>query len=258
MKNTKQIIIIEKYQHHENDGIWEERTECWKKTLAKYKEQEEIGSIVLEDIAEYEKIGQASVEFVKGDCIEAAIKLVNQGMKPLLLNMADWRVAGGCVDLGYSTQEEELFRRSNYHKHLLQKYYPMTRFRTVISKGVQFWLGKASDGFPELPTPHSIDCVAAPALVGPHTTPDGNDYANQKEKDTMEKKIRMLMYAAQSNGNDSLVLSAWGCGVFHCPIQGTAKLFRKVIEEGVPGSVKKIVFAITGNRFEPFVKGYVE
>ena len=132
----------------------------------------------------------------------------------------------------------------------------MTRFRTVVSKGVRFWLGKASDGFPELPTPCNIDCVAAPALVGPHTTPDGKDYLDQKEKDTMEKKIRMLLFAAEANGNDSLVLSAWGCGAFFCPIEGTAKLFRKVIDEGVPSKVKKIVFAITGNRFEPFEAGY--
>lgn len=256
MKNTKQIVIVEKYQHPENNGIWE-RVEVWKKTLANYKEQKDIGSIILEDMdEEYEKIGKASVEFVKGDCIEAAIELANQGMKPLLLNMADWRVAGGLVDVGCETQEEELFRRSNYHKHLLQKYYPMTKFRTIVSKGVQFWLGKASDGFPELPTPHSIDCVAAPAVIGPRTTPDGKDYANQQEKDIMEKKIRMLLYAAQSNGNDSLVLSAWGCGAFHCPIEGTAKLFRKVIEEGVPMSLKKVVFAITGDRFEPFVEGF--
>jgi uncharacterized protein (TIGR02452 family) len=257
MKNTKQVVIVQKYQHEENDGIWD-RTECWKKTLEHYKDQKEIGSLVLEDMdtEKYENVGQASVEFVKGDCIEAAIELKTQGMNPLLLNMADWRVAGGCVDLGYQTQEEELFRRSNYHKHLLQKYYPMTRFRTVVSKGVQFWLGKASDGFPELPTPHEIDCVAAPALVGPHTTSDGKDYLKQDQKEIMEKKIRMLLYAAQANGNDSLVLSAWGCGAFHCPIEGTAKLFRKVIEEGVPAKVKKIVFAITGNRFEPFMKGF--
>ena len=35
-----------------------------------------------------------------------------------------------------------------------------------------------------------------------------------------------------------------------------SEYFEKWIEEGVPANVKKIVFAITGNRFEPFEAGY--
>lgn len=263
MNKVKKIIIVEKYQHPENNGIWERR-ECWKKTLEHYKDFPEVESILYQELEEYSKDNKVIPDFVKGDCIEAAIKLVEEGMNPLLLNMSDWRYPGGEVEAGVATQEEELFRRSNYHKHLLRKYYPMKKFQTVVSKGVEFWLGAAYKGFPELEKKVFIDCVAAPALVGPHTTADkldddsikNNDYLFQKDKDIMEKKIRMLFYAASQNGNDSLVLSAWGCGAFHCPIYGTAQLFKKVIEEGVPSSVKKIVFAITGNRFELFEDSY--
>ena len=229
------------------------RVECWKRTLDHYKTVPEIGSQIFEDIPNYPKDHIPPVEFVKGDCIESAILFVDAGFNPLLLNMSDWRVAGGGVDHGYATQEEELFRRSNYHKHLLQKYYPMSKFRTIVSKKVEFWLGT---DYQPLDRPRLIDCVAAPALVGPSLTSDGKGYAKETDLETMEKKIRMLFYAAYQNGNDSLVLSAWGCGAFHCPIHGTAKLFRKVIEEGLPSSIKKIVFAITGNRFEPFQEGF--
>jgi uncharacterized protein (TIGR02452 family) len=251
----KQIVIVDKYQHPSSNGI-NERVDCWKRSVEKYKNFPEVGSQVLQELEEYPKDHIAPVEFVKGDCIDAAIQLVEEGRNPLLLNMSDWRQAGGGVDIGIATQEEELFRRSNYHKYLLQKYYPMRPFQTVVSKGVEYWLGKQCDGFPELSRTYSIDCVAAPALVGPFPTPDGKDYLKEDQKNVMEKKIRMLFYAAHLNGNDSMVLSAWGCGAFFCPIQGTAKLFRKVIDEGVPGSVKKIVFAITGKTFEPFEAGY--
>ena len=168
MKNIKKVIVVEKYQHPENNGIWE-RIECWKKTVEHYKAHPEVESIVFQELGEYSKENKVVPEFVKGDCIDVGIKLVEEGMNPLLLNMSDWRYPGGEVEAGVSTQEEELFRRSNYHKHLLRKYYPMKAIQTVVSKGVEFWLDMGVGGYTEREKKVKIDCVAAPALVGPHT-----------------------------------------------------------------------------------------
>ena len=251
-KNVKNIVVVQKYNHPTSDGH-QERLDAWRRTQERYATMPDVESDIYDEIGVYSKENKVVAEFVKGDCIDSAIKLKKEGYNPLLLNMADWRYAGGLVDTGCPTQEEELFRRSNYFKLLQQKYYPMKPFRTIVSKGVEFWL----DGmYNEVLEKHFIDCVAAPALCGPWTTPDLKNYLKEEDADKMEKKIRMLFYAAERSGNDSVVLSAWGCGAYSCPIYGTARLFKKVIDEGTP--VKKILFAITGNRFEPFVQAYLE
>lgn len=252
-KNVKNVVVVQKYNHPTSDGH-QERLDAWKRTQEKYGSMTPVESDIYDALGEYSKENKVDVNgvsFVKGDCIDAAIGLKKEGYNPLLLNMADWRYAGGCVDAGVATQEEDLFRRSNYFKHLQQKYYPMKPFRTIVSKGVEFWLDVI---YNELPDKVLLDCVAAPALCGPFVTFDRLNYLKQEDADKMETKIRMLFYAAEKNGNDSIVLSAWGCGAYSCPIYGTAKLFKKVIDEGVP--VKKIVFAITGNRFEPFIEAF--
>jgi uncharacterized protein (TIGR02452 family) len=50
---------------------------------------------------------------------------------------------------------------------------------------------------------------------------------------------------ALENGNDSLVLSAFGCGAYGTPPKEMARLFHEVIEsERYKNTFKKIVFAI--------------
>jgi uncharacterized protein (TIGR02452 family) len=169
--------------------------------------------------------------------------------------MADWFYAGGCVDVGASTQEEELFRRSNYFKSLHQKYYPLQRFTTILSSKVEFSRYGFLKGYKWMDKPAYIDCVAAPALEGPYLTPDRKRYREEQDIETMKEKMRMLFHIASTNGNDSLVLSAWGCGAFFCPVEHTAQLFREVVDEH-KGVVKHVSFAILGNNFEPFLEAY--
>jgi uncharacterized protein (TIGR02452 family) len=213
---------------------------------------EERESIVLDTLEEYPKQYKPIVEFVKEDCVNAALSETN----PLLLNMADWEIAGGCVETGAAAQEEELFRRSNYHKILLQKYYPMTRLRTIVSKGVEFYASGIATGYLPYNLPTRIDCVAAPAVRFPYLDRGRGfkSFGNDDDAKLMEEKIRMLFHAAHVSGNTTFILSAWGCGAYGCPVDHVAEIFKKVINEGVP--VKKIVFAILGPNFEAFKEAY--
>jgi uncharacterized protein (TIGR02452 family) len=192
------------------------------------------------------------VRVVEKDCIEAAIQLKKDGLNPLLLNMADWEIAGGCVEYGSAAQEEELFRRSNYILHLHQKYYPLEETHALVSKGVEFHAAGARDGYILYEKPCTIDCVASPAVRFPRLTrPAANRFADEKDVRLMLWKIRQLFYIAQENGNDSLVLSAWGCGAFGCPAEHVAELFQAVVDE-YKGSFKNITFAILGPNYAPF------
>lgn len=58
------------------------------------------------------------------DCLTASKKLLDAGMNPVVLNLADILVPGGCVESGSGAQEESIFRRSNYCKTLTEDHYP--------------------------------------------------------------------------------------------------------------------------------------
>ena len=57
---------------------------------------------------------------VNDDCIEVARKLVEEGYRPIMLNMANRHTPGGGVINGARAQEESLFRQSNLCVSLYQ------------------------------------------------------------------------------------------------------------------------------------------
>ena len=159
--------------------------------------------------------------------------------------------AGGGVEYGCRAQEEELFRRSNYFKHLHQKYYPINKLDTIISHGVEFFRNGYDKGYILLDKPVQIDCIAAPAIRNPELNKARDNFALDKDYDFMKQKIRMLLYTAAKNGNDSIILSAWGCGAFNCPVIAVARLFRECLNE-FAGIFRETPFAILGKNFQPF------
>ena len=58
-------------------------------------------------------------------------------------------------------------------------------------------------------------------------------------------KIRQIMKIGIDNNHDSLVLGAWGCGIFHNPPEIIAELFKQVLNEpGIKDYFKIVHFAI--------------
>lgn len=58
------------------------------------------------------------------DCLVAGKRLIDAGMNPVVLNLADILVPGGCVESGSGAQEESIFRRSNITRTLTRDHYP--------------------------------------------------------------------------------------------------------------------------------------
>lgn len=70
------------------------------------------------------------------DCLIACKQLQDAGNNPVVLNLADILVPGGCVESGSGAQEESIFRRSNITRTLTQDFYP----RKITHKTSAIWL----------------------------------------------------------------------------------------------------------------------
>jgi uncharacterized protein (TIGR02452 family) len=205
-----------------------------------------------EELAQLKVFPRTEIEVINQDTLYATETLIKHGFKPMVLNMADWNVAGGCIHGGAKTQEEELFRRSNYYKHLLQKFYPLDTYDLMVSFDVEVHRDGPDTDFAERKEPFKCHMIASPALDSPvldykKGQEDMIGTLSEEDEEIMYNKMRQLIYYSVQNDCDSIVLSAWGCGAFHLPARQIAAMFRKVLSE-TDGCLRKAVFAVTNHK----------
>ena len=179
---------------------------------------------------------------VDKDTLDATLDLIEQGMHPLVLNMADIHNPGGCVSCGGGMQEESLFRRTNYHRHLSRSFYPIGEREAVVSFDVDIIRECERDGFEFLKFSKSASFLACPCISMPQLV---DNRFSEKDSQLFREKVRLVLSVAHKYGHDSIVLGAWGCGAFGCPPKHVAEIMFAEIEQ-VEGCFKKIVFAILG------------
>jgi uncharacterized protein (TIGR02452 family) len=239
---------------------YERRVEIWEDTCRRFAAEHEKRSYIyntpegrqVRPVIIRHTNSTSEVKVVPMDCVyaAAAAKALRPDVPICILNMADWKRAGGNVAGGSRAQEEELFRRSDLHKHLHQRYYPMRPLQTVYSRDVLFYRAGPDMDYVLIPE-QRYDVISAPALIGPKRSEDGERYAVPEDADLMRDKIRQLFVIAYEQGVDTLILSAWGCGAFYCPPQHTAELFREVLTE-FDGLIPHVVFAVLGDNYPIF------
>ena len=185
------------------------------------------------------------------DTVEAAYLLREEN--PLVLNMASEYTPGGGYLKGSKAQEEDLCRKTSLYPSLHRHYYPLKKYQCIYSPHVLAfrdpsyklvkwkkcsWMSVVS-----------MAAVRKPKLVQ-------GKYTKEDHK-IMKLKIRKLLTIALLKGHKTLVLGAWGCGVFGNPPRQVALLFKTVLAE-FEHSFQKVVFAIIdgsrSNNFEIFNK----
>jgi len=190
------------------------------------------------------------------DTFEAALLLQNDGLNPVVLNMANATHPGGGVLQGASAQEESLFRRSNYASSLMphlnthlnqqlptikgKKHYLIPEFGAIYTPNVQVFRGPEKEGC-KFTKPKSVHIIASAAYdLNKHLPYKADLYqANMKEK------IRAVLRVAHLHNHDSLILGAWGAGAFKNDPNLIAQLFNDVLQEKeFSDCFKKIVFAV--------------
>lgn len=188
------------------------------------------------------------------DSIDCGIALQKTGLDPVVLNLADYFIAGGYVDLGSGAQEESIFRRTNLFKTLRteRNFYPIEDGEAILSRKVNVLKSSEREGWKLLSKPLWLDFIAYPGIYMPILDyPDeksGIEKARLKDHDVerLKIKIKIILQTAYHNRNDAIVMGALGCGYYKCPSVQVAEIFKEVLTE-YHGVFKRIHFAILKN-----------
>ena len=204
------------------------------------------------------------------DCLVVAKTLIDCDLNPAVLNLADAYHACGMYNSGSNAQEESLCRASTLSLTLYQYYnkmwagkagvplrsesaYPMDiHFGGIYSPNVTVYRDNGQTGFAlrEQPFQTSIISVAALNFKPGHKT-NNLEYRTAdggftpKGQQVMFDKIRTIYRIALLNGHDSLILGAFGCGVFQLKPELVAAYFKEVLQEDeFRGKFHTVVFAL--------------
>ena len=197
--------------------------------------------------------------------LEAAVGY--KGMMTAVLNFASAVSPGGGVTGGAFAQEESICRCTTLYpclktQYLWDNFYNLHRNGfdrrntddTIYTPSVicikqdelypvimedQYWF------------PVNVITTAAPDLRWPKY-PEERGCVNLTDDELMAlhiKRARRILSIAAGEGNEAVILGAFGCGAFHNPPRIVAEAFRQVIEADFLHRFRVIEFAIYTNPF---------
>ena len=190
---------------------------------------------------------ETKISMRKTDTVSAIYGLRVDGDNLTILNFASYKHPGGGYINGTMAQEEALCTESNLYNIL--KTFDDTIYEEQ-RKATNFGLYASN----LLYTPDVVFLRSGYIKkCGVITCAAPNASAALKHKEVsipkveaaMKERIDYILYsAAIHTKRDTLVLGAFGCGVFGNDVQNTAEIFKKLIVEKYKGVFKEIIFAI--------------
>ena len=211
---------------------------------------------------------------VNADCADVAKALLDEGLNPAILNLASRTSPGGGYHKGTGAQEECLAQMSTLTQSLYQ--FGSPKYKHIKESGVPIATGAAYPldlNFGGIYSPcvtffrHGIDefyswrkeTFDCPIVtVASLSNREKNDYTNDERiyfkddgyltdegREIEANKIRTVFRIALAHGHDSMVLGAFGCGVYHLHSSEVAAMFRDIMNEPeFKNRFRKLVFAI--------------
>lgn len=174
----------------------------------------------------------------------AAHRLLQQGLRPAALNMANGVHPGGGFLDGARAQEESLCRSSALHATLVDDPMYAAHRRAgdhessawiILSPDVPVFRGDNGDNL-RAPWPCTFLTCAAPYAPG---------VGEPRAAELLAQRIERLLQVAHAHAYDVLVLGAWGCGAFGNDTRLAAANFHRLLSGPFDGAFREIVFAIT-------------
>lgn len=202
-----------------------------------------------------EPLGNRKTKLEVANCttFAAAKTLIDEGCEnPICLNFASAKNPGGGFLSGSQAQEECLARASGLYWSLTHKmdYYEINRAcksslytnHLIYSPNVPVF---RNDHDELLPEPYLISIVTSPA-VNAGAIRKNEPQQTAKIRSTMEHRIRSVLSIARKHNHNSIVLGAWGCGVFQNKPCDIANWFRVALTDDrrFHNQFDRIIFAV--------------
>ncbi|WP_153555576.1 TIGR02452 family protein [Roseimaritima sediminicola] len=186
---------------------------------------------------------ETQVVVINQTTLKAARELTERGDRPLALNFANGVEPGGGFLRGATAQEETLCRSSALYTTLVAD--PMYAFHrsndpaassdwAILSPNVPVF---RDDAGMELDQPWRLSFLTCAAPYAP-------TIGRRDAEPMLRNRIHRVLSIAQAYEYESLVLGAWGCGVFANDPRQTALDFRAALEGEFAGTFGQVVFAI--------------
>lgn len=210
---------------------------------------------------------------VNKDCADVALELIQDGYNPTILNLASNVSPCGGYHKGTNAQEECLAQMSTLSHSLYQfgditkkhikdsnlpnypKVYPLDiNYGGIYSPDVVFFRHNKSNYYKFRKQTFKTSIITVASL----SNRQKNNYTNDERKyfnsdGTLKtdgrlietNKITTILRIALANGHDSIVLGAFGCGVFNLLPSEVSSIFHEVLNKPeFKNNFKKVVFAI--------------
>lgn len=212
------------------------------------------------------------IEVVNQTTFYAAKSLIDKGHEnPLCLNFASAKNPGGGFQGGSQAQEECLARASGLYQSLSldMTYYEKNRrckssFYTnhlIYSPVVPVFRDDSDD---LLTDPYVLSIITSPAVNAGAVRKNEPESVSRIESEMMHR-IRSLLMVAIEHKHKSIVLGAWGCGVFRNDPSQVANWFKDVLinDSRFHGAFENVVFAAHDNtsrllNYKAFEEAFVE
>lgn len=189
-------------------------------------------------------------EVTEETTLEAAARVTGHGAAALILNFASAKNPGGGFLSGSQAQEESLARSSSLYPCLTAKFEMYEFNRAGSSSLYSHWMIHS----PDVPVFRGDDgaLLNQPYLVSFITSPAVNAGAvmrNEPENaeliaPTNRERARRLLWLAERYGHRTLILGAWGCGVFGNDAHAIASMFYDLLHAEFAGSFDHVIMAI--------------
>lgn len=239
----------------ENKTLWETNGALQRSMVKAFRNQKFISAEEKLPITAAGYDAPATVYVSGKRTLEAAEPYVRNGKKTCVLNFASATNPGGGVAKGSSAQEECLCRCSTLYPclanngELWNKFYrphryagnPLYNDDCIYTPDVCVF--REDSALPSLlPAEQwwnvNVITCAAPNLrktpsnaMNPNAGNKAAQVSNRELECLLTSRIRRIFQLAAQEGNEVLILGAFGCGAFRNPPEIVARVFRNVMQE---------------------------
>lgn len=250
-KDTLKIIEQGYFENTNGDKIKIAELQAYAEKNTKLYRPDELMELIQVLPKQGQRYDETIFEVTSETTLDAVRRLASEGTENILaLNFASARNPGGGFLGGAQAQEESIARSSGLYPTLLicRDYYETNRknrsciYTDHIIYSPKVPIFKQENGT-NMEAVITASIITAPAVnTGVVKRNEPQNIAQIEHR--MRQRIEMVLAICLENGYDTLVLGAWGCGVFQNDPREMALWFEDILKGKYYGQFKHIVFAI--------------